>query len=62
MKKIKAFRKEAGLTQQELGEKIGVSYQTICMWERGITHPRYGKLVELCKLFGCTIGELLTEE
>jgi DNA-binding XRE family transcriptional regulator len=62
LKKIKALRKAAGMTQQELGEAIGVSYQTICMWERGTTHPRYCALVKLCTYFGCTIAELLAEE
>ncbi len=47
------------MTQEELAEKIGVSRQTISKWELNIVYPDMDKLVELCKLFSCTLDELV---
>lgn len=35
--KIAELRKKAGWTQQELGEKLGVSYQSVSKWENGVS-------------------------
>ena len=45
---IRAARKEAGLTQVELAEKLGVSLRTIENWEAGVRQPRYkhGNILE----------------
>ena len=37
---IKDARKKAGLTQKELGEKLGISYQTIAQWENNLRNPK----------------------
>lgn len=37
---IKIERKKAGLTQKELGQKIGVTHQTIAQWENGWRNPK----------------------
>ncbi|MDK6577114.1 helix-turn-helix transcriptional regulator, partial [Escherichia coli] len=37
--KIKAFREEAGLTQSELADYIGVAQVTVSAWERGVASP-----------------------
>lgn len=50
------------MTQEELAEKIGVSRQTISKWELNMVYPDMDKLVELCKLFSCTIDELVRED
>ena len=37
---IKAARKKAGLTQAELGKKLGVAYQTVAQWENDLRNPK----------------------
>ena len=36
--RIKALRRKMNLTQEELAERLNVSYQTISKWETGISH------------------------
>lgn len=57
-------RREAGLTQSELAEKINVSQPTIAMWENGGAMPTAAKLPHLAEALNCTIDELFgrTEE
>lgn len=38
---IKAYRKNHGLTQKELGERLGVEEGTVQSWEKGYSKPRY---------------------
>ncbi len=60
-KKISNLRKEKNLTQMELADAMGVSYQAVSNWERGNSMPDISKLPELATLFGCTIDDLLTD-
>jgi excisionase family DNA binding protein len=55
---IRAARKEAGLTQAELAEKLGVSLRTIESWEAGVRQPRYkhGNIIE--RILSFKTGEL----
>lgn len=53
-------RKQCGLTQSDIAEKLEVSFQAVSLWERGETSPEIGKLVELAKLFHVTTDWLLT--
>lgn len=63
MKKIGVFlrelRKEQGLTQEELGEKLGVTNKTISRWETGVYLPPVECLKLLSEEYGLTINELL---
>jgi len=59
VRSIKERRIAAGLTQTELAEKIGVSQATVGMWETGNRTPRASKLLELSKLLGCSVEDLL---
>lgn len=60
--RISQKRKERGLSQEALGEALGVSRQSVYKWESGSTLPEIDKLIALSKLFGVTIGWLLGVE
>ncbi len=59
--KLQTFRKNVGLSQEELAERLGVSRQSVSKWELGQAYPETGKLIELSRLFGVTVDELLKE-
>ena len=56
--KIKLLRQKIGATQEQLGEKIGVSAQAISKWETGVTMPDITLLPILSSELGVTIDEL----
>ena len=49
---IREQRVAAGLSQQDLGEKIGVTQTTISLWERGCSHPNAAQRKELQRVLG----------
>lgn len=49
---LKAARVNAGLTQKEAGEKIGVDAGTIRSWEQGKREPRISQAYAIAKLYG----------
>lgn len=53
------LRKKNGLSQEQLGEKINVSRQTISNWELGETSPNSEQLMLLSKTLGVSVDELL---
>ena len=59
---IAALRKEKGLTQEQLGEKLGVTNKTISRWENGNYMPDVEMLSLLSKEFGVSINELISGE
>jgi transcriptional regulator with XRE-family HTH domain len=56
---IKALRQKKDLTQMNLADELGVSYQAVSNWERGNSMPDISKLKDLAGVLGCTIDELL---
>lgn len=56
---IKYLRKRAGLSQEELAEKIDVSRQSVAKWENGESLPDIVKCRDLAMLFGTTIDNLI---
>lgn len=60
--RIAQKRKELGLSQEALGEQLGVSRQSIYKWESGAAVPEVDKLVALSRLFGVPVGWLLGVE
>lgn len=60
--RIAALRKKTGMTQADLAEWLGISYQAVSSWERGATMPDISKLVELSRALGTTVDALLTGE
>ena len=59
---IGTVRKQRGLTQEQLGEKIGVTNKTISRWETGKYMPDIDKLQELSAVLDITVNELLAGE
>ncbi len=58
-KTIRSRRMERNMTQMDLADAMGVSYQAVSNWERGNSAPDIGKLEQLCSVLGISIGELL---
>jgi transcriptional regulator with XRE-family HTH domain/predicted membrane protein len=58
-KRIAALRKEKGLTQEQLAEKVGVSPQAVSKWENDVSCPDITLLPLLADLFGVSVDELL---
>lgn len=54
------LRKERGLTQEQLGERLGVSNKTVSRWENGNYLPPVEMLQQLSELHGLTINELIS--
>ena len=55
--RVKELRKEKGLTQSELAEKIGLSNDLIGMIERGERNTSVDKIFKLAKAFNMTLAE-----
>lgn len=60
--RIQARRVELGLSQEGLGERMGVSRQAVSKWEADGAVPDTDKLIALSKLFGISLNELLQVE
>ena len=56
---ISQKRKEHNMTQMQLADALGISFQAVSNWKRGNSMPDISKLPELAELFGCSIEELL---
>lgn len=57
--KIKDCRKKAGLSQEQLAEKLNVSRQAITKWETDKGIPDISNLVAICDEFGLSLDELI---
>ncbi len=57
-KRIRLLRREAGLTQRETAEKIGVTYRTYQNYEAGASMPQSAVLARLARLFGVSMDML----
>ncbi len=58
--KLQELRKQKGLTQEELAEKLYVSRTAISKWESGRGYPNIESLKAIAKCFGVTVDELLS--
>ena len=61
-RRIQEARKAAGLTQESLGERLGVSRQAVSKWEADTSVPELENLIAMSRIFGVTIGALLGVE
>jgi len=57
--KLQSLRQKAGMSQDALAEKLGVSRQAVSRWERDETMPETEKVIALADLFGVTTDYLL---
>ena len=61
-RRIQEGRKAAGLSQESLGERLGVSRQAVSKWEADTSVPELENLIAMSRIFGVTIGALLGVE
>lgn len=59
---IAKLRKDAGLTQAALAEKLGITDRAVSKWETGKSLPDASIMLELCGILGISVNELLTGE
>lgn len=59
---IQQLRREKGLSQEALGEALGVSRQAVSKWESDLTLPEIDNLIAMSRLFQVPVGVLLGEE
>ena len=66
LKKIGKFiqecRHKKNLTQEKLAEKLSITDRAVSKWERGLSLPDAGIMLELCNILGITVNELLNGE
>ena len=57
-KKIRQLRFKAGLTQEQLAEKLGIGAQAVSKWENAVAMPDITLLPLLAEIFGVSIDDL----
>ena len=57
---IQSGRREAGMTQAEMGERLGVSAQSVSNWERGESLPDISLLPDLACMLHCSVDAILS--
>lgn len=56
---ISSLRKENGMTQLELAEKMGVTDKAVSKWERDLSYPDVNSIPKLAEVFGVSVDELM---
>lgn len=57
--RIKHIRKKSGFTQVQLATALGISKETVAMWEVGARHPRPTEVYKMAQLFHCRMDYIL---
>lgn len=60
--KISILRKEQGMTQAELAEKMNVTDKAVSKWERNLSCPEVNSLPRLAEIFGISVDELMAAD
>lgn len=60
--KLSKLRKDNNYTQEQLAEILNVSRQSVSKWESDIAYPETDKLIEIGRMFDCSMDYLLKEE
>lgn len=58
-KRIMALRKAAGMTQEQVAERLGVSPQAVSKWENDVSCPDVTMIPRIAQLFNVSTDELL---
>lgn len=58
--KLQLQRKRNKFTQEQFAHSLGVSRQSVCNWECGVSEPNVNKLLEISSLLGTEISAFLT--
>ena len=59
--RVAGLRKKSGLSQSSLAARVGVTKNTVSVWERNLRKPEFGTLEKLCAFFGVSMSYLLGE-
>lgn len=59
---LRAFRKAAGLSQEELSARLNVVRQTVSKWENGLSVPDADMLIRIAEVFETSVSALLDTE
>ena len=59
---ISSCRKDKGLTQMQLAEKLNITNRAVSKWETGKSLPDASIMLDLCEVLGITVNELLCGE
>ena len=57
--RLKTLRKEAGLTQVDVAEKLGISQPAYASWERGVKKPTQENLVKIAQVLNVSVDYLV---
>lgn len=57
--RLKKLRKEAGLTQVDVAEKLGISQPAYASWERGVKKPTQDNLVKIAQVLNVSVDYLV---
>lgn len=60
--RLQQLRKANGYSQDVLAEKLGISRQAVSKWERAESSPSVDNLIDLAKLYGITVDEMLNTD
>ena len=59
--KLMTLRKQAGLSQEQLADRLGVTRQSVSKWESGAVFPELVKLISLSEMFGVSVDYLVKD-
>lgn len=60
--KLIILRKNRKMSQEQLADELGVSRQAVSKWESGSSYPEMDKLIQIAKIFECTLDDLTNDE
>lgn len=56
--KIRQLREQAGLTQKQFAEAVGVDQSAVARWESGENNPTAERIMQIADVLGCNPGDL----